>query len=47
MEEPKAIWQPWAEWAKDNLGFNDVGFLKADTNDDIALIVMSAVKQQS
>lgn len=47
MEEPKEIWQPWAKWAKDNLGFNDVEFLNSDTNNDIALIVMSAVKQQS
>ena len=45
MEEPKEIWQPWALWAKDNLGFNDVEFLDADTNNDIALIVISAIKQ--
>ena len=44
MEKPKEIWQPWAQWAKDNLGFNDVEFLKADTNNDIALIVMTAIK---
>lgn len=47
MEEPKKIWQPWAEWAKDNLGFNDVEFLNSDTNNDIALIVMSAIKKQT
>jgi hypothetical protein len=45
MEEPKDIWRPWAKWAKDNLGFNDVEFLDSDTNDDIALIVMSAIKK--
>ena len=44
MEEPKELWQPWAVWAKENLGFIDVEFLEADTNDDIALIVMSAIK---
>jgi cyclopropane fatty-acyl-phospholipid synthase-like methyltransferase len=45
MEEPKEIWQSWAKWAKENLGFNDVEFLNADTHNDIALIVMSAIKQ--
>ena len=45
MEEPKVIWQPWADWSKENLGFNDVEFLNADKNDDIALIVMSAIKK--
>jgi cyclopropane fatty-acyl-phospholipid synthase-like methyltransferase len=44
MEEPKKLWRPWANWAKDNLGFNDVEFLNADTNNDLALIVMSAIK---
>ena len=47
MEGPKELWQPWAKWAKDNLGFNDVEFLNSDTNNDIALIVMSAIKQQT
>jgi hypothetical protein len=47
MEEPKELWRPWAKWAKDHLGFNDVEFLNSDTNNDIALIVMSAIKQQS
>jgi cyclopropane fatty-acyl-phospholipid synthase-like methyltransferase len=46
MAEPKAIWRPWAVWSKKNLGFNDVEFLDADTDDDLALIVMSAVKHQ-
>ena len=45
MEEPKELWQPWAVWAKEHLGFNDVEFLEADTNDNIALIVMSAIKK--
>ncbi|MDD4296699.1 MAG: class I SAM-dependent methyltransferase [Ruminiclostridium sp.] len=47
IKEPKEIWQPWAKWAKDNLGFNDVEFLNSDTNNDIALIVMSAIKQHT
>ena len=45
MEEPKEIWMPWAKWAKENLGFFDVAFLEADKNNDIELIVMSAIKQ--
>ncbi len=45
MDEPKEIWRPWAVWAKDNLGFNDVEFLNADIDNDIALIVMSAIKK--
>jgi cyclopropane fatty-acyl-phospholipid synthase-like methyltransferase len=45
MEEPKEIWGPWAKWAKEHLGFNDVEFLNSDSNNDIALIVMSAIKQ--
>ena len=45
MEKPKEIWQPWAVWAKEHLGFNDVEFLNSDTNNDIALIIMSAIKQ--
>ena len=47
LDNPKEIWQPWAIWAKENLGFNDVEFLNSDTNNDIALIVMSAIKQQA
>jgi hypothetical protein len=27
------------------MGFNDVEFLESDTNNDIALIVMSAIKK--
>ena len=46
MENTKGIWMPWAEWSTKNmpeLG-NDVQFLADDINDDLALIVMSAVK---
>lgn len=51
IPNPKEIWYPWADWAKHNfkavfgLESNDVEFLEADTNNDIALIVMSAVKK--
>ena len=45
LEAAKEIWRPWAEWAKLNLGFKDVEFLNADLNNDLAFIVMSAVKK--
>ena len=45
MEKPKELWQLWAEWAKEHLESDlDVEFLKSDTNNDIALIVMAATK---
>ena len=44
IPDPKAIWYPWAHWAKEHMGFNDVEFLDADTENQIALIVMTAVK---
>ncbi|MCL2580198.1 MAG: methyltransferase domain-containing protein [Oscillospiraceae bacterium] len=52
LPEPKAIWQPWADWAvvhfaeeygEDDADF-DQRFLKADTNGDIALIGLVAKK---
>jgi len=45
IPDPKAIWLPWARWAKKNLNFNDVEFLEADKEDQITLIAMTAVKQ--
>ena len=52
IDESKAIWQPWANWAKENFekefgdgGDFDVKFLEADTNNDIALIAMTAKKK--
>jgi hypothetical protein len=45
IPDPKAIWYPWAHWAKEHLGFDDVEFLDADTENQIALIVMTAVKK--
>jgi len=47
IPEPKALWYPWAHWAKAQLGFDDVEFLDADTENQIALIAMTAVKKQS
>jgi len=45
ISDPKAIWFPWAHWSKEHMGFNDVEFLNADTENQITLIVMSAVKK--
>ena len=45
ITDPKTIWYPWAHWSKEHLGFNDVEFLGADTNNEVALIIMSAVKK--
>ena len=42
---PKELWFPWARWSNGHLGFNDVDFLNADTKNQIALFVMSAVKK--
>ena len=55
LDDPKALWQPWADWSVDNFAKEfgddcggadfDVKFLAADTNDDIALIAMVAKKR--
>ncbi|MCL2270079.1 MAG: methyltransferase domain-containing protein [Treponema sp.] len=45
IPDPKAIWYPWAHWAKEHLKFDDVEFLDADTENQIALIAMTAVKK--
>ena len=51
IPDPKELWYPWAHWAKKHFKeyyggeSDDVEFLEADTNNEIALIVMSAVKK--
>jgi len=52
IDDPKGIWWPWANWAKGNFdkewgegGDTDVKFLEADTDNNVALVVMSAVKK--
>jgi len=47
MENAKEIWMPWAEWSRDNMPEigDDVQFLADDVNNDLALIVMAAVKK--
>ncbi|MDR1840013.1 MAG: methyltransferase domain-containing protein [Treponema sp.] len=47
IPDPKAIWYPWAYWEKEHLGFNDVEFLDADTENQITLIAMTAVKKHT
>ena len=51
MDDPKAVWQPWADWSVENFdkewgegGDFDVKLLEADTENDLALIVMAAIK---
>lgn len=53
IDNPKDIWQPWADWSIENFdkewgdgGDFDKKFLDADTNGDIALIVLAARKRQ-
>ena len=51
IPDPKGIWYPWAYWADQNfkikfgLESDDVKFLDADTENQIALIAMTAVKR--
>ena len=48
IPDTKALWMPWAVWADASGQFSedesDVDFLNADTNNDLALIAMTAVK---
>lgn len=53
MDDPKEVWWPWAHWAKQNFdkewgdgGDFDEKYLNADTDNDVALVVMSAVKRE-
>jgi hypothetical protein len=55
MEDSRAIWQHWADWSVENFervfgdgesGDTDMKLLQADTNNDLALIVMAARKKQ-
>ena len=52
LDEPKAIWQPWADWSVDNFerefggdGEIDLKMLEADTEGDIALVALVARKR--
>jgi len=45
IPDSKAIWYPWAYWAKEHLEFNDVEFLNADTENQIILFAMAAEKK--
>jgi len=48
MENPKEVWMPWAKWSAEHMPEigDDVQFLADDTHDDLALIVMAAVKNK-
>ncbi|MBZ9570591.1 methyltransferase domain-containing protein [Methanobrevibacter sp. TMH8] len=52
IPDAKKIWYSWAHWARENLGylkdevgFDDIEFLDADTEDQITLLAMTAVKK--
>ena len=47
IPDPKDLWRPWGLWAEKNMDFDmsDVDFIDADTNNDLALIAMTAVKK--
>jgi len=57
IDDPKALWRPWADWAVENFEKEfgddgggadfDVRFLEADTGNDIALISLAAKKFQT
>jgi hypothetical protein len=56
MEDSRAIWQHWADWSVVHFervfgdgesGDTDLKLLQADTNNDLALIVMAARKRES
>ena len=42
IDDPKGIWMPWA---KGKQSFSDEGFLNADTDNDVAFVVMAAKKK--
>jgi len=55
MADSRDIWQQWADWSVENFervfgegvaGDDDMKLLEADTDNDLALIVMAAVKKQ-
>jgi cyclopropane fatty-acyl-phospholipid synthase-like methyltransferase len=51
--DTKELWMPYAQWdrahnpqQKEEIGFDDVEFLNADINNDLALIIMTARKKR-
>jgi cyclopropane fatty-acyl-phospholipid synthase-like methyltransferase len=51
IDDAKGMWMPYAvqtkDWATETQGFSDVDFLNADTDNDVALIVMAARKKET
>jgi len=54
MKDSRALWQQWADWSVVNFkrlfgdvedADTDMKLLEADTDNDLSLIVMAAVKQ--
>jgi cyclopropane fatty-acyl-phospholipid synthase-like methyltransferase len=44
IPNPKELWYPWAHWAKQHRGFNDVEFLNADIKNQLTIFAMIAEK---
>ena len=46
IPDTQGIWRPWADWAANRPGgTTDIRLLDADTNDDLAFVVMTAIKR--
>lgn len=44
IPDPKELWYPWAQWATEHRGFNDIEFLDADTENQKTLFAIAAKK---
>jgi len=44
--DTKAAWRPWAVWAREHLDFDDDELLDADVNNELALVIMAAIKKE-
>lgn len=42
IDDIRSYWEPWAIYAKDKFGFNDLEFINADKNNDLTFIIMTA-----
>ena len=40
----KSIWYPWTYWENENRGFDDIDFFNADTENNIAIILLAVEK---
>lgn len=42
LDDIRSYWEPWAICAKEKFRFNDLEFIKADKNNDLTFIIMTA-----